>query len=162
MNLLIRKSLLPLVALAALVVTGCRSSQPATSAPAVTPAAPHYTVLTFTASLNGISVDGQLRMARDSVMWCSATKIIEVGRAMATPDSVWVSVPLMGGMRKGDYRTLRNKVGRDIDFNQLQAIVDGPDTAERIEALARQMGYKVSVKIKRRETVDHLTFPFSK
>lgn len=163
MSFAFRKTLLPLIVLSSLLVIGCRSSKTAvTTSPEATPAQPHYTVLTFSATANGISADGQLRMARDSVIWCSFSKIVELGRAMATPDSVWVNIPLMGKMRKGNYRDLERVTHRAIDFQQLQAIVDGPDTEKRIEELATQMGYKVAVKIKRREQVDQLTFPFRK
>ncbi|MGX8712831.1 MAG: DUF4292 domain-containing protein [bacterium] len=162
MNHLSRKTLLPLVALAALLVAGCRSSQPVATASGTSSSAPRYTVLTFDATVNGISVDGQLRMARDSVIWCSLSKFVEVGRAMATPDSVWVNLPLTGGKRKGNYLTVKRLTGVSVDFRQLESIVDGPDTAERIEALARQMGYDATVKIKRREEATHLTFPFKK
>ena len=162
MNHLSRKTLLPLVALAALLVAGCRSSQPVATASGTSSSASRYTVLTFDATVNGISVDGQLRMARDSVIWCSLSKFVEVGRAMATPDSVWVNLPLTGGKRKGNYLTVKKLTGVSVDFRQLQSIVDGPDTAERIEALARQMGYDATVKIKRREEATRLTFPFKK
>ena len=84
---------------AAMLLASCHSTKEVTLPPPppsprtdAAPAMPcEKTVTNFTASVDGMSVNGQLRMANDSVMWLSITKIIELGRALATPDSVWTT-----------------------------------------------------------------------
>ena len=146
------------------LLTGCRSSQP-TTAPKTggdKPWTPQYTTMTFSGEADGISFSGQVRMAKDSVIWCNVSKIFDVGRAMATPDSVWLRAPLLGRNESGDYSMLKKKTGVDISFAELQAILESDDAEQRIAKLARRLGYNATIKIKKREKVDRLTFPFKK
>ncbi|MBR1549505.1 MAG: DUF4292 domain-containing protein [Bacteroidales bacterium] len=149
--------------LLALVATGCRSTRPTPApTPVVTPTESQYTVMTFSGTVEGISVSGQVRMEHGKVIWCSVSKFIELGRAMATPDSLWVRATMMDLDRKGDYRDLERLSGRRIAFADLEAILLSDDADERIAALGRQLGYNVQVHITRREKADRLTFPFNK
>lgn len=151
------------VALLATLATGCRSTQNVVSpTPAPAPAAPQYTVMTFTGVVEGMSVSGQVRMEKGKVIWCSVSKLIELGRAMATPDSVWVRVPLMDRNQQGDYRDLERLAGRHITFAELEAILESDDAGKRIAALGKQLGYTVNIHITRKEKADKLTFPFNK
>ena len=52
--------------------------------------------------------------------------------------------------------------GFRITFDELQAILLGNNTEEEIRRLAKRMGHDVTVRIKKRERVDNLTFPFNK
>lgn len=61
-----------------------------------------------------------------------------------------------------DYRDLRQRIHRNITFDDLQAIALADDAEERIAELARQMGFDATVRITRRERVQSLTFPYSK
>ena len=153
-----------LLLLAALLAVGCRSTrQTATIGTEPTPPQqPRYTAMTFTGEADGYNVSGQVRMAKDSILWCSVTKLVELGRAMATPDSIYLRAPLMALNTKGDYNTLRRKTGVNISFAELQDILESPDTEQRIAQLAKQMGHTVSIKITKRVHVDSLTFPFNK
>ena len=45
----------------------------------------------FSCSVQGITVNGQIRMAKDSVVWLSINKIVELGRAKLTPNRVQFS-----------------------------------------------------------------------
>lgn len=158
---------------AALLLTGCRATKKVTPSPApvadpVVEEAPvatpkrTYTVMQFTGEVEGISVAGQLRMAEDSVMWLSVNKIIEVGRAMATPDSLWLRVPLMNRNDAMDYADLKRITGKTVTFDELQQIATAPDAEERIRRLAASLGFSADITITARRTVERLTFPFAK
>lgn len=157
-----RHYLLPAAAacLAFLLATACCSTKPATTTG--TPSARPYTVITFTGESEGLSFNGQVRMAKDSVIWCNISKLVELGRAMATPDSVWLRAPLLGRNDAGDYRMVKRRTGLDISFADLQDILEADDAEQRIANLARRFGVTLTVKIKKRERVDTLTFPFRK
>lgn len=128
-----------------------------------TPDAPReLSVITFTAIVDGASVNGQLRMATDSLMWVSVTKIIELGRAIATPDSVWVNVPLAGRYYRGTYADLSHRLKRPVTFQMLQDIATDDNAEQQIAELASQLGFTASVRITRRQKVERLTFPFAR
>ncbi|MBQ6742186.1 MAG: DUF4292 domain-containing protein [Bacteroidales bacterium] len=149
------------VAMLALTTVGCRSTQGVSSTPQQ--AERHdYTVMTFTGTVDGMSVSGQVRMDRDKVIWCSVSKFIEVGRAMATPDSVWVKAPLLGQDRKGNYNDLSRVAKAPLTFADLQGILESDDAERRIEELARRLDITMQVRITRREKVENLSFPFNK
>ena len=143
---------------AVMLATGCRSSEKASKSSVQR----EYLTMNFSGEADGLSFTGQLRMATDSVIWCNFSKIIEVGRAMATRDSVWVRIPLLGRNDAGDYRMVERVAGFRITFDELQAILLGNNTEEEIRRLAKRMGHDVTVRIKKRERVDNLTFPFNK
>ena len=143
---------------AVMLATGCRSSEKASKSSVQR----EYLTMNFSGEADGLSFTGQLRMATDSVIWCNLSKFIEVGRAMATKDSVWVRIPLLGRNDAGDYRMVERVAGFRITFDELQAILLGNNTEEEIRRLAKRMGHDVTVRIKKRERVDNLTFPFNK
>ena len=152
-----------------LLLTGCRSTKNVapTSRPEATAG---YTprecmVMNFTAEMDGLSVNGQLRVAKDSLIWVNGSKLFELGRAMASPDSVWVSVPLMQRYFKGTYAELRRATSVNVTFEELQRIAysDEEEMNRKISRMARQLGQgDLKVKITSRARVDKLTFPFKK
>lgn len=149
--------------IASLTVTGCRSVKPAGPTPTPQEEETHdYTVMAFSGTVDGMSVSGQVRMDRDKVIWCSVSKIIELGRAMATPDSVWVRIPVAGRYQQGDYKDLGRLAGQKLSFADLQAILESDDPEERIRELAQRFDVSLTVKITRKEKVQKLTFPFNK
>lgn len=156
--------------LAVLTLGGCRSSRE-TVAPAgpttdtVTPVRMpqrEYTVANFTASVAGITASGQMRIAQDSALWVSVSKLMEIGRAMATVDSVWVTAPMAGIRFAGTYVELSKRIGRTVSYDELQTIATSDDAAERMVRLARELGFDASVSFKRSQQVEHLTFPYKK
>ena len=157
-----------LLLLFSLLAAGCHTAKKVTTAPEAAPevvaTAPirAYTVLTFEAEVEGIAVNGQLRVAEDSAMWVSVTKVIEMGRAMCTPDSLWLRAPLMGRDEAMDYAGLRQQTGADITYAELQQTVLAPDADERLARLARRLGIKATVHIIRRWQPEHLSFPYNK
>ena len=116
----------------------------------------------FTAVVDGTSVNGQLRMAEDSVIWVSIYKIIELGRAKATADSVWVNVPLLNRSFAGTYAQVSRIAKREVTFEKLMAIVNSNDAERQIEALAATLGYEAKVRLEQRQKVQRLSFPFSR
>ncbi|MBP3763400.1 MAG: DUF4292 domain-containing protein [Bacteroidales bacterium] len=160
------RTILCAVGAALLALSGCRTLRdPGTSPPP--PEAPaaakrSYTVISFTGTVEGISVNGQVRLAQDSVIWGNASKIIEVGRAMATPDSVWVRSAVLGINESTDYQRLQRHAGRAVTFDWLQETLLSDNAEERLNTLARSLGYNATIRITRREQVDRLTFPFTK
>ncbi len=152
-----------------LLLSGCRSTKtaaPSSQPEAVAEGTPRECmVMNFTAEAEGLSFNGQLRVAKDSLMWMNGSKILEIGRALASPDSVWVSVPLMQRYFAGTYADLRRATSVNVTFDELQRIAfsDEEEMARKISQIARRMGYAdVKVKVTSRQRVEKLTFPFRK
>lgn len=158
-----------LILLAAVTAVGCRSTRQV-AAPQGAVEAPQQqteprrelTVTTFTAVVDGISATGQLRVAEDSVIWLNVTKLIELGRGLATKDSVWLSVPLADRYFAGTYADLQRITKRRFTYADLEAMAKANDAEEQIEALARSLGYEAKVYITGRRKVEQLSFPFKK
>lgn len=154
--------------LLALLATGCHSTRKVTTVPEAVPTVEaetpkrNYTVMTFEGVVEGMSVNGQLRVAEDSAMWVSVTKLIEMGRAMCTPDSLWLHAPLLGRDDAMDYTSLRRRTGVDITYDEMQQCVLAPDAEERVANLARRLGFAAQIRIIQRRQPDHLTFPYTK
>ena len=165
-----KRSTLLLLAMATLSFGACHSSRHTarTPQPDDTVASRHETpkrvlsVIPFTAEVEGMAVSGQLRMAEDSVMWLTASKFIEVGRAMATADSVFLHAPLMGREEAMDYATLHRRTGVKTSLRDLQQMALAPDASQRIADLADKLGFSVTVHVGQRRQVDELSFPFVK
>lgn len=168
------RHVLPMAALL-LTMAACRTARPIVSDNAPTlpdqPAAEatdaatqprELEVMTFTAVVEGTTVSGQLRMASDSIIWVSVNKIIELGRAMATVDSVWVNVPIAGKYFAGNYTDVERYSKQPVSFGALQQMARSDNAEQMIETLARQMGLDAKVRITRRQKVQRLTFPFTK
>lgn len=157
-----------LLVLAAGLLGGCWSTrQAATTAATGEVAAPQapqreLTVTTFTAIVNGISASGQMRVAEDSVLWVSVNKLVELGRAMATQDSVWLTVTFGDHQFAGTYDDLQRLTKRYITFDDLMAVVMADDAGEQISSLAASLGFDATVYITGRRKVNRLTFPFKK
>ncbi len=152
-----------------LLATACRSSRQAVGGePPVATAegegAPQreYTIITLEGTAEGLSFNAQVRMAKDSIIWANATKVLELARAMCTPDSVWVNVPLFGGQKQGTYADVERYFGVATSFEELQAILESPNPEKRITELAETMGVRCKVRVVKREKADRLTFPYVK
>lgn len=159
---------------AVLLLAGCRSVRPSASQPEIdsvpqpqpeivepTPKR-SYTVMNFSGEVEGVSVNGQLRLAEDSVIWLSVNKVIELGRALATPDSLFLRAPMMGRDEAIDYPALQRLTGRNITFDDLQQTVLADDASERIARLAASLGASAHLTINERRQVEYLSFPFPK
>lgn len=176
-----RQRLIIILCVAALLMGGCRSSRRAATpsgdaAPATATETPaqdatpdatplpstRYTIINFNATVEGVSANGQMRMAQDSVIWVSVNKFVELGRAMATRDSVWVNAPLFDRRFAGTYADLKRETGHDVTFEKLQAIATSDDAEQQLAKLAKRLGIGATVAITERRTADVLRFPFKK
>ena len=81
--------------------------------------------MSFTCSVEGMNVSGQIRMLNDSIIWVCCSKIIEVGRALITPTRVQAYSRLLGKSIDAGYPALRSRWGIDVDFKTLQALLTG-------------------------------------
>lgn len=79
----------------------------------------------FKCSVRGIAVNGQMRLLRDSIVWVSVNKVVELGRAQATPSRVQAYLKLMGKRYDMGYGDLKRNWGIDADFATLQALLVG-------------------------------------
>jgi len=161
----ITRLLFPLALALLLTLAGCRSHRDTarSASHAVTPttgaATPRYFTSNFACSAEGVAANGQLRMQPDSVIWLSASKIIELGRARFTRDSVIIHAKVMGRCFRGNYDDLYRRFHLRTDFDQLYQTVTADDAGLRIAALARQLGIEATVELQPWKEVDRLTFP---
>jgi hypothetical protein len=79
----------------------------------------------FSCTVNGITVSGQIRIAKDSIVWVSVNKVIEVGRAKLTPARAQGYVKLIGKQYDGDYEGLKKRWNIDADYATLEALLTG-------------------------------------
>ena len=79
----------------------------------------------FECLYDGVTVNGQVRLKRDSVLWLSASKFVELGRALFTEDSVFVYAKVMNRYFSGTYSDLEAATGIITDFFTLQSIFIG-------------------------------------
>lgn len=148
-----------------LVAVGCHShrdiarpSSPTTGAPTEASNARYYTA-NFTCTYEGVTANGQLRMQQDSIIWLSASKIIELGRARFTHDSVIIYAKVMGRCFRGNYNDLYRRFNLRTDFNQLYQAVTADDADTRIAAIAKQLGVDATITLQPWNEVNQLTFP---
>ena len=161
-NYIVRKQVIAIgLLMVAVIATGCSALRcKSTVEPPAAVAQREYTLIVFDGTVEGIGVSGQVRMAKDSLIWCSVSKLVELGRAKASPDTVWVRIPMAGRNEKMDYRRVGKYLGFDITYGEVQAILESDNAAERVAALAQKAGHQVNLRIKRREKVKQLTFPY--
>lgn len=159
--------------LMALLLTGCRSQKEAaatrpethteTPPAVVTPPVyvPAYYTSNFTCTTQGVTANGQIRMQQDSIIWLSATKVIELGRAKLTPDSVIVYVKVAGRCFRGSYMDIYRRFRYRTTFDELQKMLTAPDAEKQIAALVKSFGIEAEIKLDPWKKVEKLTFPFS-
>ena len=161
---------LMLTAMAAMVA-GCRSHRETarTAVPdegseeVVVPpiqSVPYYTSK-FTCTAQGMTANGQLRMQPDSIVWLSAAKVVELGRACFTPDSVIVYIKMMGRCFRGSYMDVYRRFHYRTTFDQVVEMVRAEDVTEQIEELAKRFGAEISLQMEPWQQVDKLTFPMA-
>lgn len=79
----------------------------------------------FSCEVEGISVNGQIRIVHDSCIWISVSKIIEVGRVMITPTRVSGYSRILGKYYDGTYEEVRKRWGIEIDYGTIEALLVG-------------------------------------
>lgn len=77
------------------------------------------------------SVSADIRIKKDEVIWLSIKFLgIPMAKAMITPDKVQYFEKLNGTYFEGDYQTLSNWLGTELDFKRVQNILMGRPIAE--------------------------------
>lgn len=95
----------------------------------------------------------RLRMQKDSVIWIKANKVITIFKAKITPSAFqfYVSVPKNKHYFEGDYAMLKQMLGIDVSFNQLQNILFGQSIFEmkgkRYDTSIGNNSYKLIPKV---------------
>ena len=153
-----------LLALTALTATSCRIHREATHARPATPTTgnatdpdsppayvPQYYTAKFTCTTQGITANGQLRLQPDSVLWAYASKIIELGRACLTPDSVVVYA--------GTYADLYRRFGYRTNFEEVVKMATADDAEAQIATLLRSLNLDATVKLEPWQKAETLNFP---
>lgn len=79
----------------------------------------------FDCEVKGIEGTGQVRVAKDSVVWISLSKIIELGRVMFTRDSVFVYVKVTNQYFKGSYADAGRILGIEADYGLIEGMFMG-------------------------------------
>lgn len=85
----------------------------------------------YTMEVRGISANGQIRIRRDSVIWVNATKLLELGRAKFTRDSVTGYLKMGNKYLHCSYADLR-KQGFDITYQTIQDILTGKGSNRKV------------------------------
>ncbi len=157
--------MLPCLLLLTLAAAGCSVHKQAAhqESPAVVPSAsetqPQYYTANFTCTADGMTANGQLRMQTDSVIWLSASKVIELARARFTPDSVIIHAKVMGRCFRGNYNDLYRRFQLRTDFKQLQTTLTSPDAETQLATIAQQLGIDATFTLQPWQKVERLTFP---
>ena len=129
-------ALLFVVAIALFV--NCRSTktiidnEPELSVAVVEPADFEFSTISrnFTAKPDGfnITLNGQLRIKHDSIIWITLSKMVEIGRAKLTQDSIFVFLKIQNRYFAASYADLYKAIGVDINYQTVQALLLGNDT----------------------------------
>lgn len=108
-----------------------------------------------------MTANGQLRLQPDSVLWASASKVIELGRACLTKDSVVVYVKVSGRCFRGTYDDLYRRYHYRTSFQDAVKMVTADDAEQQIAALIKAFNLDATVELDPWQQVDKLKFPFS-
>ena len=95
-------------------------------------------------------------------MWVTVNKLVELGRALATTDSVWVSAPMMEVNFSGTYEDLSRKAGRKLTYEMLQTLATSPNAEAELTRLAAELGFTAEVHFGERREVSHVSMPYRK
>jgi len=79
----------------------------------------------FSCTIEGMNINGQVRIQHDSIIWISCTKIFEVARLRFTPTSVQGYSRLLNKYYDGDYASIAKRWGIDLDYATLQSLITG-------------------------------------
>lgn len=125
---------------------------------------PHYLQANFTCEVNGIKVRCQARMCSDSIIWVNANKIVDLGRAILTPDSVKVYVGVNNSYFTCDYPYFRQKFGIETDYTALQGMLiehTARPTSLTVPIRSSQLNADAHFKFDAATRPTKLNFPFS-
>jgi hypothetical protein len=94
------------------------------------------------------SIGVSLRIKKDEVIWLKGTKYITVFKAKITPTKVSYYSPLAKNYFEGDFSMLKEVLGTDINFKQLQNLFLGQSLQnvkeEKQEVIIKEKAYVLS------------------
>ncbi|MBR1516843.1 MAG: DUF4292 domain-containing protein [Bacteroidales bacterium] len=155
--------------MACLLMAGCRSHKETAVEQTPPPAEPtcqyRWLTATFDCTVMGTTINGLMRTECDSVIWLSASKIIELGRARLTHDSVEVYAKIYNRYFRGNYDDVYRLTGVRTSFDELQKKIDNAYIEKKkvvtVTLKARQLNEPLTLNIRRIEALPTpLTFPF--
>lgn len=85
----------------------------------------------FSCEVQGMNANGIVRIERDSILWVSVNKIVELGRVKATKDSIWGYVKVTNQYVRYSYEDLQKLFKIDVDFATLQSVLTGKGSQKR-------------------------------
>lgn len=90
----------------------------------------------FTCEVQGMNVNGLVRLQYDSVIWVCLNKFIELGRVRITPDSVVAYIRPTNQYVRATMKEMQQQHGLDIDFYRLQSLLLGqPISSKTIQCM---------------------------
>ena len=83
----------------------------------------------FTTKVEGLNMtlNGQVRIKHDSVIWLTLSKVVEIGRAKLTPDSIHVIIKVQNKYYQGSYADFAKNTGININYECIQSLLLGDD-----------------------------------
>lgn len=90
----------------------------------------------FSCEVQGMNVNGLVRLQYDSVIWVCLNKFIELGRVRITPDSVVAYIRPTNQYVRATMKEMQQQHGLDIDFYRLQSLLLGqPISSKTIQCM---------------------------
>ena len=86
-------------------------------------------------------------MQPDSVLWAYASKIIELGRARLTKDSVVVYVKITNSCFRGTYIDLYRRFGYRTSFDEVVKMATADDAEQQISSLMKSLNLDATVSL---------------
>lgn len=99
---------------------------------------------------NRKSLSVRLRIIKDSVIWIKGSKVVSAFRAKITPSSFSYYSPITKEFLNGDYTYLKDLLGVEVSFDQLQNMFFGQSIwnlkEQRFESSIEQKSHKLTPK----------------
>lgn len=160
------KRIIPIIIALTLLIAGCRSQKDAARTAtaerdntAVSSTTKKYYTAAFTCTAQGMKANGQVRMEPDSIVWLSVSKVIELGRARFTTDSVVVYAKVMGRCFRGTYDDVYKRFHYRTDFAEITKALMSDNAAQQLTTIANQFGLEATFTLEPWKRVEKLTFP---
>jgi len=169
------RRLIPIMVLVLLLATGCRSHKEAaqtnkpntgqtdrtSGTPTVPTYTPHYYTANFTATAQGFSANGQLRLQSDSIIWLSASKVVELARARFTPDSVLIHAKVLNRAFQGSYIDFYKRFHYRTSFDELYKLIMSDNAEAQLATIISTLGLEATVSLGPIKEVGKLSFPMN-
>ena len=99
---------------------------------------------------NKVNISARLRILKDSIIWIKGTKVVSAFRIKITPSTFSYYSPIEKEYFEGDYSFLRELLGTEVDFQQLQNLLLGQSILnlkdQRYSSKVEENTYKLTPK----------------